>query len=84
MSQLQYADDLVVYVAHRLIGVVRGLIKTSYTSFGVFFDSVGLTISSSKSALRLSTQTKYVGRRCLKRINLLKSVTGVSWDASAV
>jgi hypothetical protein len=53
MSQLQYADDLVVYVAHRLIGVVRGLIKTAYTSFGVFFFSVGLKISSSKSEVML-------------------------------
>jgi hypothetical protein len=34
---LQYADDLVVYVAHRLIGVVRGLIQTACTSLGVFF-----------------------------------------------
>jgi hypothetical protein len=108
-----------MYVAHRLIGVARGLIQTACTSLGVFFSSVGLTISSSKSevmlfsrkherppilirigshvlpqamtfkylgvffdcALRWSAQTKYVERRCLKRINLLKSVAGVSWGA---
>jgi hypothetical protein len=45
----KYAEDLVVYVAHRLIGVARGLIQTFCTSLGVFFSSVGLTISSSKS-----------------------------------
>jgi hypothetical protein len=116
---LQYADDLVVYVAHRLIRVARGLIQTACTSLSVFFSSVGLTISSSKSevmlfsrkherppilirigshvlpqattfkylgvffdcALRWSAQTRYVGRRCLQRINLLKSVAGVSWGA---
>jgi hypothetical protein len=68
-------DDLVVYVTHRLIEVARGLIQTACTSLAVFFSSMGLTISSG------STQTKYVKRRCLQRINLLKSVAGVSWGA---
>jgi hypothetical protein len=113
---LQYADDLVVYVADRLIRVARGLIQTACTSLGVFFSSVSLTISSSKSevmlfsrkherppilvgigshflpqattfkylevffecGLRWSTQTKYVKRRCLQRINLLKALASVS------
>jgi hypothetical protein len=111
---LQYADDLVVYVSHRLIEVTLGLAQT--VCLGVFFSSMGLTISFSKSkvmlffrkherppilmrirshvlpqtttfkylgvffdcVLRWSAQTKYVKRRCLQRINLLKSVTGVS------
>jgi hypothetical protein len=28
---LQYADDLVVYVAHRLFNVARGLVQTACT-----------------------------------------------------
>jgi hypothetical protein len=43
---LEYTDDLMVYVTHRLIGVARGLIQTARTSLGVFFSSMGLTISS--------------------------------------
>jgi hypothetical protein len=108
---------MVVYVTHRLIEAARGLIQTACTSLGVFFSSMGLTISSSKSkvmlfsrkherppilirigshvlphtttfkylgvffdcGLRWSAQTKYMKRRCLQRINLLKSVAGVSW-----
>jgi hypothetical protein len=42
---LQYADDLVVYVTHRLIEVARGHIQTACTSLGVFFSSMGITIS---------------------------------------
>jgi hypothetical protein len=34
---LQYADDLEVYVANRLIEVARGLIHTACTSLDVFF-----------------------------------------------
>jgi hypothetical protein len=34
---LQYADDLVVYVAHMLIGVAFGLIQTACASLSVFF-----------------------------------------------
>jgi hypothetical protein len=41
---LQYADDLVVYVAQRLIEVARGLVQTACTSLGVFF-FFSLTIS---------------------------------------
>jgi hypothetical protein len=98
----------VVYVTHKLIEVARGLIQTACTSLGVFFSSMGLTISSAKSevmlfsrkherppilirigshvlpqtttfkylgmffdcGLRWSTQTKYVRRRCLERIEI--------------
>jgi hypothetical protein len=44
---------------------------TTFKYLGVFFDC----------GLRWSTQTKYVKRRCLQRINLLKSVADVSWGA---
>jgi hypothetical protein len=50
---LQYADVLVMHVAHRLIGVAGGLVQTACTSLSVFFSSVGLTISSSKSEVML-------------------------------
>jgi hypothetical protein len=43
---LQYADDLVVYMAHRLFNVARGLIKTACT---------GLTITALKSEVMLFT-----------------------------
>jgi hypothetical protein len=52
-SFLQYADNLVVYVTHRLIEVARGLIQTACTLLGVFFSSMGLTISSAKSEYML-------------------------------
>jgi hypothetical protein len=45
---LQYADDLVVCMAHRLFDVARGLVQTACTSLNVFFSSMGLTISASK------------------------------------
>jgi hypothetical protein len=44
---------------------------TTFKYLGVFFDC----------GLRWSAQTKYVKRRCLQSINLLKSVVGVSWGA---
>jgi hypothetical protein len=44
---------------------------TTFKYLGVFFDC----------GLRWSTQTKYVKRICLQRINLLKSVAGMSWGA---
>jgi hypothetical protein len=44
---------------------------TTFKYLGVFFDC----------GLRWSTQTKYVMRICLQRINLLKSVAGVSWGS---
>jgi hypothetical protein len=50
---LQYADDLMVYVTHKLIEVARGLIQTACTSLGVFYSSMGLTISSAKSDVML-------------------------------
>jgi hypothetical protein len=53
---LQCADDLVVYVAHRLFNVPRGLVQTAYTSLNVFFSSMGLTISASKSKAMLFTR----------------------------
>jgi hypothetical protein len=34
---LQYADDLVVYVAHRLIAVARWLVQTCLHVVGCFF-----------------------------------------------
>jgi hypothetical protein len=109
---LQYADDLVVYMAHRLFDVARGLVQTVCTSLNVFFSSMVLTISTSKSevmlftrkherlpvlvrigsyvlpqttcfkylgiffdaGLRWSCHAKYVRRRCLQRVNLLKAV----------
>jgi hypothetical protein len=43
----------------------------TFKYLGVFFDC----------GLRWITQTKYVKRRCIQRINLLKSVAGVSWGA---
>jgi hypothetical protein len=43
---LQYADDLVVYMAHRLLNVARGLVQTACQSLNVFFSSMGLTISA--------------------------------------
>jgi hypothetical protein len=53
---LQYADDLVVYMAYRLFNVVRGLVQTACTSLNVFFSSMGLTISASKSEVMLFTR----------------------------
>jgi hypothetical protein len=44
---------------------------TTFKYLGVFFDC----------GLRWSTQTNYVKQRCLQRINLLKSLVGVSWAA---
>jgi hypothetical protein len=44
---------------------------STFKYLGVFFDC----------GLRWSTQTKYVKRRGLQRINLLKSLAGVSWGA---
>jgi hypothetical protein len=42
---LQNADDLVVYMAHRLFNVARELVQTGCTSLNVFFSTMGLTIS---------------------------------------
>jgi hypothetical protein len=108
-----------VYVAHRLFNVARELVQTACTSLNVFFSSMGLTISASKSevvlftrkhkcppilvrigsyvlpqttcfkylgiffdsGLRWSCHVKYVRRRCLQRVNLLKLVAGVFWGA---
>jgi hypothetical protein len=53
---LQYADDLVVYMAHRLFNVARGLVQTACTSLNVFFSSMGQTISASKSEVMLFTR----------------------------
>jgi hypothetical protein len=52
----QYADDLVVYIAHRLFDVARGLVQTVWTSLNVFFSSMGLTISASKLEFMLFTR----------------------------
>jgi hypothetical protein len=49
-------SNLVVYVTHRLIEVAFGLIQTACTSLGVFFSSMRLTISSSKSEVMLFSQ----------------------------
>jgi hypothetical protein len=110
---------LVVYMAHKLFSVAHGLVQTACTSLNVFFSSMGLTISASKSEVMLFTRkherpptlvrvrscvlpqtsffkylsiffdaglwwnwhAKYVRRRCLQRVNLLKSVAGVSCGA---
>jgi hypothetical protein len=53
---LQYADDLVVYMAHRLFSVANRLVQTACTSLNVFFSSMGLTISASKSEVNLFTR----------------------------
>jgi hypothetical protein len=53
---LQYADDLVVYTAHRLLNVARGLVQTACTSLNVFFSAMGLTLSVSKSEVMLFTR----------------------------
>jgi hypothetical protein len=37
---LKYADALVVYMAHKLFNVARGLVKTADTSLNVFFSSM--------------------------------------------
>jgi hypothetical protein len=50
---LQNADDLLVYVTHRLIEVARGFIQTACTSLGIFISSMGLTIFSLKSQVML-------------------------------
>jgi hypothetical protein len=52
---LQYADDLVVCMAHSLFNVARGLVQTACTSLNVFFSSIGLTISASKLKVMLFT-----------------------------
>jgi hypothetical protein len=38
-----------MYMAHRLFNVARRLVQTACTSLNVFFSSMGLTISASKS-----------------------------------
>jgi hypothetical protein len=43
-------------VAHRLFNVARGLGQTACTSLNVFFSSMGLTISASKSEVMLFTR----------------------------
>jgi hypothetical protein len=53
---LQYADDLVVYMAHRLFNVARGIVQTACTSLNVLFSYIGLTISASKSEVMLFTR----------------------------
>jgi hypothetical protein len=53
---LQYTDDLVVYIAHRLFDVARGLVQTACISLNVFFSSMGLTISASKLEVILFTR----------------------------
>jgi hypothetical protein len=55
---LQYAFDLVVYMAHTLFNVARGLVQTACISLNVFFSSMGLRISASKSD---ATCFKYLG-----------------------
>jgi hypothetical protein len=52
----QFADDLVVCMAHRLFNLAHGLVQTACTSFNVFFSSMGLTISASKSKVMLFTK----------------------------
>jgi hypothetical protein len=49
----QYADDLVVYMAHRLLNVARELVQIACTLLNVFFSSIGLTISASKLEVML-------------------------------
>jgi hypothetical protein len=46
-------------------------LTSTFKYLGVFFDC----------GISWSTQTKYVRRRSLQRINLLKSVAGVLWGA---
>jgi ribonuclease HI len=46
---LQYADDVVIYATHRLMEIARYLVQTACTALSVFFDIIGLTISSTKS-----------------------------------
>jgi len=46
---LQYADDVVIYASHRLYEIARALVQTACTSLSVFFDTIGLTISATKS-----------------------------------
>jgi Reverse transcriptase (RNA-dependent DNA polymerase) len=50
---LQYADDIVIYAAHRLFNVAHGLVQTALTALVVFFNSMGLSISASKSETML-------------------------------
>jgi hypothetical protein len=45
---LQYADYLVVYMAHRLFDVARGLVQTACISLNVFFTFIDLTIPVTK------------------------------------
>jgi hypothetical protein len=104
-------------MAHRLLNVAHALVQTACKYLNVFFSSMDLTISASKSevmlftekhkrppvlvtigsyvlpqttcfkylgiffdaGLRWSCHAKYVRRRCLQRVNLLKSVAGFSW-----
>jgi hypothetical protein len=47
------SSHLDVYVAHRLFNVARGLVQTACISLNVFFSSMGLTISASKSEVLL-------------------------------
>jgi hypothetical protein len=42
-------------MVHRLFNVTRGLVQTACTSLNVFFSSIGLTISVSKSEVMLFT-----------------------------
>jgi hypothetical protein len=43
-------------MAHRLFNVACGLAQTACTSLNVFFSSMGLTISASKSEVMLFTR----------------------------
>jgi hypothetical protein len=38
---LQYADDMVVYMAHRIYNLARELVQTAHTLLNVFFSSIG-------------------------------------------
>jgi hypothetical protein len=76
---LQYADDLVVYMAqaHRLFSVANGLVQTTCTSLNVFFSSMGLTISASKLEVILFTRKHErppimvrVGSSCFKYLGI--------------
>jgi hypothetical protein len=53
---LQYAVDLVVNMAHRRLNVAPRLVQTACTSLNVFFSSMGLTISGSKSEAMMFTR----------------------------
>jgi ribonuclease HI len=109
----------VIYAAHRLLSVAHGLVQTALTALVVFFNSMGLSISASKSevmlfsrkhqrpslsiiigshtlpqaktfkylgvyfdeGMRWTSHANYIRKRCLQRLNLIRSIAGVSWGA---